>query len=224
MACLGCPDEVLSSLRQTVTRELEKILSITRLTNAFNEAFGEIAGSAFATIDSAVNSIPNPSPVNFLGIFDYVLCPLTILTLDIEDLTELTDTDPNTQLQKLKDLGESKINEARRDYESIMASSDQSRLIERVRSYEREIRRVSFDEEGFARALVIAGTVQALCPDEFNDPDAPFLSFATATANFSFVGGVPGNLSSNLQAVISKLAAGELKFAALRATLQGVSI
>lgn len=216
--CGNCPDAVIGTLRRKVQAELDKLKAITRNTHFFNDAFGATAGVAHDDINSAVSSIPTPLPVNFLDILQYATCPLTPLALGIGGLTDLTKLDPNAQLQKVKQLGGGNVDTARKNYEKVLKTSPNAKLISQSRKYERELRRLQFDPDSFAEALVIAATIQSVCgDDEFTS--GPFQSFATLAQDFSFVGGVPSLLDQNLAAVIQKLTQGEAKFKALRGKL-----
>lgn len=217
MACGTCPDAVTATLRRKVQAELDKLRAITKLTGFFNDSFGATAGVAVSDVDGAVNSIPSPVPLDFLGILQYVTCPLTPLALGL-GLSDLTALDPNAQLQKVKSLGTGNIDTARANYEKSLNNSVNAKLIEQARRYEREMRRLQFDANSFAEALVISAVVQIVCgQDEFTQ--GPFQAFATLAQGFSFTGGVPSTLDQNLAALIQRLSQGEAKFKALRGEL-----
>lgn len=218
MACGTCPSAVTSILRRKVQAELGKFLAIARLTGLFNDAFGATAGIAVEDASFAVNAIPSPLPLSFLDLVQYLTCPLTPLALGIDGFTELTQLDPNAQLAKIKGLASGDIDDARRNYERTLDNSPNKKLISQGRKYEREMRRINFNAETFAEALLIAASVQAFCgQEEFTS--GPYQQFALATDGFSFVGGVPSTLDNNLAALIQKLAQGEAKFKALRGEL-----
>lgn len=218
MSCGSCPDAVLSVLRKKVQTELDKLRSITTLTSFFNDAFGETAGVAVDDVDAAVGAIPAPVPLDYLGILPYVTCPLTPLALGIDDITELTDLDPNTQLTAVKALTVGDIDTARADYEQALSGSPNAKLISQARKYEREMRRLQFSADSFAEALVISASVQTVCGNE-EFVTGPYQAFATLADGFSFTGGVPASLDQNLAALIQRLSQGEAKFKALRGEL-----
>ena len=218
MACGACPSAVTNVLRRKVQDELGKLLSITQLTSFFNAAFGATAGIAVEDANAAVSAIPSPIPINFIDLLPYALCPLTPLALGIASIGELTGLDPTAQLQKVKNLANGDIDQARRSYELALDNSPNKKVISQARKYERETRRIAFTPASFAEALVIAATVQAVCGSE-EFLAGPYQAFAVAADSFSFVGGVPGVLDANLAALIQKLAIGEAKFKALRGEL-----
>lgn len=218
MSCGTCPDAVTATLRRKVQAELDKLTAITRLTSFFNDAFGETAGVGVSDVNAAVNSIPSPSPLNFLDILQYVTCPLTPLALGLDGITDLTTLDPAAQLAKVKDLGTGDIDTARGNYEKALNNSPNAKLISQSRKYEREMRRIQFNSDSFAEALVISATVQVVCGNE-EFLAGPYQQFATLASTFSFTGGVPSTLDQNLAALIQKLSQGEAKFKALRGEL-----
>lgn len=217
MSCGTCPDAVTATLRRKVQVELDKLRSITRLTSFFNDAFGETAGVGVSDVDAAVASIPTPTPLNFLGILQYVTCPLTPLALGL-GIGDLAGLDPNTQLQKVKALSTGNIDTARSNYEKSLGNSVNAKLISQARKYEREMRRLQFNPESFAEALVISASVFVVCGQE-EFVSGPFQAFATLANDFSFTGGVPSTLDQNLAALIQKLTQAEAKFKALRGEL-----
>lgn len=218
MPCLTCPEAVLSTLRRKVRGELDKLRAILSLARMFNEAFADLVGTAVEDADSAVDGIPDPVSLGFLDILAYATCPLTPLALGLGELTELTNLDPQAQLARIKDLSTGDIDDARSSYENVLENSVNAKLIKQARRFEREMRRLRFDADSFAEALVIAATVQSVCgQEEFQF--GPFQEFATLADGFSFVGGVPGILNQNLAALVQKLAQGEAKFKALRGEL-----
>lgn len=218
MSCGTCPSAVTSVLRRKVQDELSKLLSVLKLSDFFNSAFGSTAGVAVQDVDGAVDSIPLPIPLNFVDLLQYALCPLTPLALGIDDLGSLTSLDPTAQLAKIKSLSTGDIDNARQNYELALDNSPNAKLISQARKYQRETQRIAFTPQSFAEAIVIAATVQAVCGnDEF--VEGPYRAFALAADGFTFTGGVPGVLDTNLAALIQKLAQGEAKFAALRGEL-----
>lgn len=218
MACGACPSAVTSVLRRRVQVELDKLTAVVSMTGFFNDAFGATAGIAVEDVDAAVDSIPSPIPLDFVALLTYLACPLTPLALGLDDLGSLTALDPNTQLQKVKSLTTGDVDNARRNYELALDNSPNAKLIKEARRYERESRRIAFTPDSFAEALVIAATVQSVCGNE-EFLEGPYQRFAQLADGFSFVGGVPGILDTNLAALIQKLAQGETKFKALRGEL-----
>jgi hypothetical protein len=219
MACPGCPDAVANVLRGKVQVELDKLAAITSMTNIFNDAVGEVAGTGFEDVQSAVNAVPAPVSLSPLDLLEYVTCPLTVLALGLGGIQELLDGDVNTQTKAVQGLTTGNINKARQEYEGVLNRSPNAGLIRQVRKYERQLRQIGFNAATFAEAVLITASVQDLCDeDEFNE--GPYLQFATLASNFSFTGGVPTGLDQNLAAVVQQLQQGELKFAALRASLK----
>lgn len=221
MACQNCPDEVISVLRTRVRQELDKLTAITRMTSFFNDALGDIAGIGVSAVIAAVNAIPSPLSLNFLNILEYVTCPLTPLALGVDAIADVIGGDLNTQLKAVQSLGIGTIDKSRRAYEQTLNDSPSAKLIRQSRKYERSLRQLSFNAASFAEAVLITATVQSVCDDdEFDDI---FGDFAVLSADFNFVGGVPGTLDTNLAAMIQRLGAGEAKFAALRESLHSLS-
>lgn len=221
MACGTCPDEVISVLRTRVRRELDKLVAIIRMTAFFNDALGAIAGIGVSAVNAAVNAIPLPVSLDFLSLLGYVTCPLTPLALGLDEISDLTNGDLNTQLKAVQSLGVGTIDKSRRAYEQTLNDSPSAKLIRQSRKYERSLRQISFNAISFAEAVLITATVQSVCDDdEFDDV---FEAFAIASQDFSFVGGVPATLDNNLAAMIQQLGNGELKFAALRESLHSLS-
>ena len=220
MACPGCPDAVTQTLRDKVQRELDKLNAILAMSNIFSDSINAAAANAFAAIDDAVAAIPNPVGVgSFLDILGYVTCPLTPLALGLDGLSDLTDTDPNTQLKKLRALGEGEISAARRAYERTLNIDPHAAVVRQIRKYEQQLRNITFDAASFAEATLIAATVFVVCgQEEFNE--GPFNAFAIASQGFSFTAGVPSTLDTNIALTVSRLAEGEAKFALLRDSLQ----
>lgn len=215
MSCGTCPTAVTATLRRRVQAELDKLRAITRLTGLFNDAYGTVAGNGFDDVNSAVSSIPSPHNIGLTDLLQYVTCPLTPLALGLGDLDDLLTLDPAAQSEKIKGLSTGDIDEARKNYEDSLGRSANAKLIAQVRKYEAEMRRIQFNSASFAEALVISATVQVVCGSE-EFITGPFQSFATLASGFSFVGGVPSTLNSNLAAVVQKLKQGEDKFKALR--------
>jgi hypothetical protein len=184
----------------------------------FNDSFGSVAGTGFEDVNSAVSAIPSPHNLNLVEILQYVTCPLTPLALALGDLDDLLTLDPSAQAQKIKGLSTGDIDEARKSYEKVLGNSANAKLIKQVRKYEAELRRIQFNAQSFAEALVICATVQVVCGNE-EFVTGPFQSFATLANGFSFTGGVPSTLDTNLAAVVQKLKQGEDKFKALRGQL-----
>lgn len=219
MPCPGCPEAVSNTLRQKVQAELDKLVAIASMTNIFNGAVGEVAGTGFEDTSSAVDAIPIPLPLTPLDLIQYATCPLTVLALGLGGLQELLDGDINTQTKAVQGLTTGNITKARGAYEEILGNSLNAKLIKQVRKYERQLRQIGFNALSFAEAVLITASVQSLC-DEEEFTEGPYLAFATAQAGFSFTGGVPSGLDQNLAATIAKLQEGELKFKALRDTLR----
>lgn len=212
---------MISVLRTRVRRELDKLVAITRMTSFFNDAIGSVAGIGAEDVGNAVTAIPSPVSTNFFDIIGYVTCPLTPLALGVGALTDFTDGELNTQLKKLQSLQTGTIDKARREYEQTLNNSPNAKLIGQSRKYERQLRQIQFNEASFAEAVLITATVQSVCDDqEFDDI---FGEFAILSSDFSFVGGVPGTLDTNLAAMMQRLSAGEAKFAALRKSLHSLS-
>lgn len=191
------------------------------MTSFFNDAIGSVAGIGAEDVGNAVTAIPSPVSTNFLDIIGYVTCPLTPLALGVGALSDLTDGELNTQLKKLQGLQKGTIDKARREYEQTLNNSPNAKLIQQSRKYDRQMRQIGFNDESFAEAVLITATVQSVCDaQEFDDV---FESFARLSVDFSFVGGVPGTLDTNLAAMMQRLGEGETKFAALRKSLHSLS-
>lgn len=221
MSCGTCPDNVVSVLRTRVRQELDKLTAITRMTSFFNDAIGEVAGIGAEDVGNAVEAIPSPVSTNFLDILGYVTCPLTPLALGLDEVSDLTDGDLNSQLKALQGLQKGTIDKARREYEQTLSNSPNSKLIGQSRKYERQLRQIRFNSASFSEAVLITATVQSVCDQqEFDDV---FVDFAVLSADFNFVGGVPGTLDTNLAAMIQRLGAGEAKFSALSESLHSLS-
>ena len=191
------------------------------MTSFFNDAIGDVAGIGAEDVGNAVSAIPSPVSTNFLEILGYITCPLTPLALGLGGISDLTDGDLNSQLKALQGLQVGTIDKARREYEQTLDNSPNSKLIRQSRKYERSLRQIGFNAQSFAEAVLITATVQSVCDEqEFDDI---FGNFAVLSVDFSFVGGVPGTLDTNLAAMIQRLGAGEAKFGALRESLHSVS-
>jgi len=220
MSCGTCPDTVISVLRTIVRKELDKLTAIVRMTSFFNDAIGDVASVGVSDVNAAVTAIPSPVSINFIDILGYLTCPLTPLALGIGELADLTSGDLNNQLKALQALQTGTIDKARRSYETALNGSVNAKLIRQSRKYEKSLRQINFDPTSFANAVLITATVQSVCDQqEFDDV---FTTFATLSSSFSFTGGVPATLNSNLAAMIQKLGNGEAKFAALRKSLHSL--
>lgn len=220
MACGTCPDEVVSVLRSRVRRELDKLVAIIRMTSFFNDAIGAIAGVGVSAVNAAVGAIPSPLSLDFLSLLGYLTCPLTPLALGVDAIEDVSSGDRNTQLKAIQSLGTGTIDKSRRAYEDTLNNSPNAKLIRQSRKYERSLRQIGFNAESFAEAVLITATVQSVCDDdEFEDV---FERFAVQSSSFSFVGGVPGTLDTNLAAMVQGLGTGELKFKALRESLHSL--
>lgn len=217
MATCGCPDAVVFALNERVRVELEKLKSIIELTGAVNDALRGVAGFVYAIVAAAVSGIPSLAGLNASEIASYLTCPLLplALALDVDDFTQI---DPDTQLQRLKDLFAGQIKDARRQYETALRTSGQRRAIELTRKYARELERIKFDGDSFLDAVIISATVLVVCGTEIYQ-QGPYQDFANAASGFSMVGDVPATLDTNAAAVVSKFLEGETKFKAMSAAL-----
>ena len=216
-SCGTCPDAVTFTLRRIVQDQLDNVRSIKSLTDALSRALQDIAGLADLDITGLLDGIPDIPAIDFTDILGYLTCPLTPLALAL-DLSQIQALDPTVQLQKLKRLAQSEIEQARATFEDALTASPYRQLINIARRFATEITRIRFDEVRFAEAVLISATVLAVCgTDEYQD--GPYQDFANEVQDFSFVGGVPADLETNVAAIVQKLVQSELKFKAAAAAL-----
>lgn len=223
VACGTCPDSVTFTLRNIVQGELDKVRGIKNKTQLFSRALSDVAALADDSINAAQVSIPTVPQIDFTDILGYLACPLTPLALAVDDLSALTALDPQTQLRRLMNLGKAEIDKSRRDYEDLLDAADTNQLIGLARKYANEFVRVRFDSGTFAKAILIASTVLAVCGTaEYTD--GPYLDFANEIDGFSLVGGLPADLDNNVATIVQKLVSAEVTFKAQVQALTSLSI
>lgn len=216
-SCGTCPDAVTFTLRRIVQEQLDNVRSIKSLTDSLSRALQDIAGLADLDIQGLLDGIPEIPTIDFTEILGYLTCPLTPLALAL-DITQIQALDPNVQLQKLKRLAQSSIEQARAAFETALDESPFRQLINIARRFATEITRIRFDEIRFAEAVLVSATVLAVCGTGEYEA-GPYLEFANEVQDFSFVGGVPADLDANVAAIVQKLVQSELKFKAAAAAL-----
>ena len=218
-ACGTCPDAVTFTLRRIVQTQLDSLRSIKSLTDVFSNALKDIAGLADVDAASLLDAVPEVPSIGIDDILGYLTCPLTPLAVAL-DPSSFSNLDPSVQLQKLRSLSRATIEQARASFESGLDASPYKQVMGISRKYVGEMTRLRFDAEGFASAVVIAGTILALCPDEYEA--GPYLDFANEAQGFSFTGGLPSDLDPNVAALVQKLLLAETQFRAASAALSAV--
>lgn len=211
MACSNCPDAVTFTLRDIVQTELDNIRSIKNLSTSISRALQDVAQLAVDTVERAIDLIPVLPGLDFTEILGYLTCPLTPLALAVDFEQFASALDPTVQLQRLKALGRSVLNNARREFEAFLAASDYRQIIGIARKFANEFLRIRFNPASFAKAVVISATVLAVCGQEEYEA-GPYLEFANELTNFSLTGPIPSGLDVNVSALLQRLIEAETRF------------
>lgn len=211
MACESCPDAVTFTLRDVVQTELDNIRSIKNLSTAISRALQDVAQLAVDTVERAIDLIPVLPGLDFSEIIGYLTCPLTPLALAVDFDQFASALDPTVQLQRLKALGRSVLNNARREFEAFLDASDYRQVIGIARKFANEFLRIRFNPASFAKAVVISATVLAVCGREEYEA-GPYLEFANELTNFSLTGPIPSGLDVNVSALLQRLIEAETRF------------
>jgi len=218
-ACGNCPDAVTYTLRETVQVELDKVQALSDLGGFVSRALQDVALLAIDVIDTALNAIPVLPGLDFAEILGFLTCPLTPLALVVDFDQFINELDPTIQLQRVKSLGRSLVNKARRDYEDIINASDFRQVINLARRYSNEFLRLAFNPVSFAKAVVISATVLAVCGEEEYQA-GPYQDFANAISNFSVsTNGVPASMDQNVAALVQRLIEADLRLKAMAVVL-----
>lgn len=211
MACSNCPDAVTFTLRDIVQTELDNVRSIKNLSTSISRALQDVAQLAVDTVERAIDLIPVLPGLDFTEILGYLTCPLTPLALAVDFEQFANALDPTVQLQRLKALGRSVLNNARREFEAFLAASDYRQIIGIARKFANEFLRIRFNPVSFAKAVVISATVLAVCGQEEYEA-GPYLEFANELTNFSLTGPIPSGLDVNVSALLQRLIEAETRF------------
>ena len=207
--CPGCEDQVLSSLARGIQTSYNQVVALKGYTKQFANLGNIVLQQAVLDVQTLVAAIPVPVPITFAAIPGYLTCPLLPLALDVVDLTELQALDPRSQLDRIRQLTVGWVTELRANYDRALRQLGTWQTVRLFTTYIGAVKRFGMTADRLAHDILIAGTVQAVCPDAYEG--SIFEEFITATTDFSITGIVPVGLTGHANDLAVSLGEAEVK-------------
>lgn len=208
--CPNCEDQVLSALARRTLVALRQVRSLKSYTEQFASLGDVVLRQAVDDVRTLVNAIPTPVPITFASIPTYITCPLLPLAVDVVDIASLQKLDPRSQLDRIRQLTAGWVGEVRANYERALKQLDTWQTVRLFKTYVDAIKRFGLDATALADAVLIATSVQTVCPDTY--PGSVFEEFVEETTGFSVTGIVPSGLAGHAGDLATSLGEAEVKF------------
>ena len=207
--CAACEDQILSRLSRQITESYRQVVAIKAYTKQFANLGDIVLAETVRQVLVLVNVIPPPVPITFLNIATFLTCPLLPLAIEAEDIAAITALTSKDQLDRIRQLYVPWVSEMKANYERALKQLAVWDTVRLFKTFLDAIKRFRMSAWRFADDLLVATTVQVVCPDAYKD--SIFEAFVDATTDFSVTGIAPSGLKGHANDLVQALGEAQVK-------------